>query len=553
MVQVKIIKEGTVYNVGEIVKCSEAEAQEIVKLGDGEIVDEIKEKAKEFREKKSKELSKDDLERNIKEIWKEKEDKLKQVIESFSSKEDLAKQIFKTQPYFYDSSKNWWLWLKNKWEMVDDIEILLMVKKISPANTVNSKEKTEILEVMKQEGRDRTPESIKKTWIQFDDKIIDIKTDEKFKATPEFFITNPIPYKIKKLDKTPIMDKIFDEWVGKEHIQTLYEVIAYCLLPDYPIHRLFCLVGPGSNGKTCFLRLITKFVGINNITSTELDDLLDSRFERAKLYKKLVCLMGETNFNTISKTSLIKRLTGQDTISFEFKNKTPFDNYNYSKIIIATNGLPYSEDKTIGFYRRWCIINFPNKFSEEKDILDDIPEEEYNNLTKKSIKILKDLLKNRKFTNEGNIEQRKEKYEELSNPVNKFIDEECIKGFDTEIPFFRFYEELLKFIDNSGYRKLSKPEVSRILRREGFEIKTAKKYRSDSSQTTWKIIDGLNLKYEEIKPRFEIIKDISNIVVEGLEDKNIGDIIVWNKELNDALEILKKEKYIKRISENDGK
>ena len=78
--------------------------------------------------------------------------------------------------------------------------------------------------------------------------------------------------------------------------------------------------------------------------------------------------MGETNFSELNKTSILKKLTGQDVIGFEYKNKNPFDGFNYAKILIATNNLPTTTDKTIGFYRRWFIIDFPNRFSEEKDI-----------------------------------------------------------------------------------------------------------------------------------------------------------------------------------------
>ena len=108
------------------------------------------------------------------------------------------------------------------------------------------------------------PKEIKPTWIQFKDIIVDIKTGEEFPAIHEYFVTNPIPYELhnKRYVNTPVMDKIFEEWVGKEHVKTLYEILAYSLIPSYPIHRLFCFIGAGLNGKSCYLRLIKKFVKI---------------------------------------------------------------------------------------------------------------------------------------------------------------------------------------------------------------------------------------------------------------------------------------------------
>ena len=73
--------------------------------------------------------------------------------------------------------------------------------------------------------------------------------------------------------------------------------------------------------------------------------------------------MGETDFNEMKKTSMLKKLSGGDLIGFEYKRKDPFEDKNYAKITISTNNLPSTSDKTIGFYRRWLIIDFPITFS----------------------------------------------------------------------------------------------------------------------------------------------------------------------------------------------
>jgi len=333
---------------------------------------------------------------------------------------------------------------------------LIRLSKLSTCNTVKAKERSEILEALKQEARLKKPENIKPSWIQFGRIIYDIKTGEMFEATNNYFATNPIPYNLNKDNfiETPILDKIFAEWVGEKNIRILYEIISYCLLPDYPIHRLFCLIGSGLNGKTCFLRLLKKFIGEENTTATELDLLLSSRFEITRLYKKLVCIMGETNFSEINKTSIIKKLTGQDLIGFEYKNKTPFNDTNYAKILIATNSLPTTTDKTIGFYRRWLIIDFPNRFSEEKDILDDIPEEEYSCLALKCCMILKDLLEKRKFTNEGTVEERAERYEAKSNFLEKFVKETTKEDLNRYITKADFYKQFMSWCKENRHREL---------------------------------------------------------------------------------------------------
>jgi len=401
------------------------------------------------------------------------EKEIKEIISNWYGKDELAEQIWNVRPYFYDRARLWWLWdneLK-KWKVVDDKDILLMVKNNSTANTISSKEKTEIIEAMSQYGREKIPKEMKPTWIQFKDIIFDIETGEEFPATPEYFVTNPIPYKLNedRFVNTPIMDKIFSEWVGEKNIKQLYEILAYCLIQNYPIHRIFCFIGGGMNGKSCFLSLLRKFIGKTNCCSTELDTLIISRFEVTRLHKKLVCMMGETNFNEMSKTSILKKLSGGDLIGFEYKNKDPFEENNYAKIIIATNNLPTTTDKTIGFYRRWMIIDFPNQFSEKKDILKDIPEEEYEILAVKCLGILKDLLDKREFHNEGTIEERKEKYESKSNFLETFLYQFTIQDVNGHITKADFYKKFSSWSKENRHREMSEASVGLGMKKLGID------------------------------------------------------------------------------------
>jgi len=394
-------------------------------------------------------------------------------------KVEQAKEYHKSQPFFYDRNNVFWLWNEDRWEITDDTDLLNMIKGDTEKDIISSKQRQEIINALKQQGRLNIPLKAGKRWVQFKNKIIDLEKDEIIELDPKYLITNPIPWEIGENEDTPTIDRIFEEWVGEEYVPMLYEIVAYCLLPDYPIHRIFCLIGDGLNGKTSFLGLLNKFIGSKNITSSDLDILLKSRFESVKLYKKLICLMGETNFNVLSRTSILKRLTGQDLIGFEFKNKLPFDDENYAKIIIATNSLPMTLDKTIGFYRRWILIDFPNRFDEKKDILKEIPEIEYNNLAKKSIRILKELLKKREFTKEGNFIEKRIRFEEKSNPLQKFLKEETTQDPDGFVFKYEFVKLFQTWLEENKYRIWNELEIGRNMKLK-YEIKKKgeKRYRA---------------------------------------------------------------------------
>lgn len=388
---------------------------------------------------------------------------------------EIVRQYHLKHPFFYDRARIFWFWNPNqfKYEMVDETDLLVWIDKAFDLNgsVVAGSVKNSYLESFRQVGRENTPKEIPASWVQFKNRIYDVKTMQQYDASPEWFVTNPIPWNAAQTDETPIIDKLFTEWVGEEHKQFLYELFAYCCLPDYPIHGAFVFIGVGRNGKSKCIGLMRKFLGGGNWTSSDLKLLSNNVFEASGLYKKLVCFMGETDYGILKETDKIKKLTGQDPISMQFKHKDKADMINYAKLVIATNGLPISDDVSDAWYRRWFIIDFPNKFEEGKEILDIIPEAEFEALALKCIKILPILLEKGKFTNQGTIEDRKAKYLRASNPLTEFIDTFYIRDFGGSIRYGEFYNYYQRYLTLINKRPISKKEFSRLLAEEMLEVK----------------------------------------------------------------------------------
>ena len=264
---------------------------------------------------------------------------------------------------------------------------------------------------------------------------------------------------------------------------------AFCLIGDYPLNRIICFIGKGSNGKSCFIRLLEMILGIDNYTSSDLHKLSNSHFETAKLHNKLMCSINEIDHSVFKQTALLKRLTGGDLINMEIKFKKPFDAKNFAKLIVATNSLPPSNDKSDGFYRRWLIIDFPNRFKEGKDPVLGIPSEEIPKLCGKAIKLIPKLLSRGTFTNEGNIEQRKAKYQMKSSSVNEFISDHCDRVDGEYISCRDFIDFYRKFCEANDYKLKSNNTVGREMHDLGYVSKSKK-----ANNNVFKIYEGLMWK-----------------------------------------------------------
>lgn len=392
----------------------------------------------------------------------------------------MMEDFYETNPFFYDKSGTYWIWeiAEHKYVRFDETDILNAIDDAyAVPGLIGSKEKNEFLQATRMVGRKHIPIVPPVSWIQFKGKVFDIITKKKFIASPDYFFCNPLPWELGTDDKTPIIDRLFTEWVGQERVNELKQIIAYCCYRDYPIHLLFCLVGSGNNGKSCFQRILLNVVGKDNSCATELDLLTDNRFETYKTYKKLVCIMGETGFQSLQRTDKIKKLTGQDLISYEAKySREAVDEYSYCKPIINSNSLPPSEDTTDGFYRRWHIVNFQNSFKEGTDIVKTIPKEEYNALCSQICDILPALIEKGGFDNQGSIEDRKNKYIAASNPLTMFIDLTCNKGPELYCKYGELYALYSKYLNVRKKRASGFKEFNASLAAEGYEVdKTSKK------------------------------------------------------------------------------
>ncbi len=412
------------------------------------------------------------------------------------SRRGQIERFWKSHPFYYDTSRIFWLWdVENfKWEISDEVDFCNKIFDVLHIDTLDNKIRTEIIAGFKQVGRKHKPDPKQKSWVQFKDKIYDIKTGEIFQSSPKYFVMNPIPWKVGDSEDTPTIDKYFDDWMkgqSKDWKDTLYEIIAYNTCTDKFMQRLIALVGGGSNGKGTYIKLTQKFLGEENCVASEIKQLAENHFEPAVLFGKLLCVMGEVSHDDLKNTNQLKKLGGEDKISFQFKGKTPFTDDNTATCMCLTNSMPITPDKTQGFYRKWLIIDFLNQFKEiDKNLIDMIPDIEFENLAKKSLRILKELYEKPHFTNEGDFDERAKRYEERSNPVMKFVEDRCIEEDGEMISLRDFTNFCNNYLKERHQRILNSHQMGKILREEGFIVGNRK--INDISAC---VIINLKLKY----------------------------------------------------------
>jgi len=286
--------------------------------------------------------------------------------------------------------------------------------------------------------------------------VLNWKTKELRPYKPEDYVTNKLPVVYNPEAKAETFNKFLREVVATElEVTTIKEIFAYCLYRDYPFQKAVMLVGDGSNGKSTLLQVLISFLGRENIAAVSLQDLEKNRFAAAQLYRKLANIYADLPSIALKNPGKFKVLTGGDYLTAEKKFKNPFSFRNYAKIIFSANQVPYVEDQSDAFYRRWIIINFPFKFVDDpknpnekkKDdhILEKLTTEtELSGILNECLEILPRLIENG-FTMKKPTEEIRKEYLRAASPVAAFVMECLIEDPDSYVPKEELYNAYCEY------------------------------------------------------------------------------------------------------------
>jgi putative DNA primase/helicase len=200
-------------------------------------------------------------------------------------------------------------------------------------------------------------------WINCRDGLLHWQSGRLETHRPDICSTVQLPVAWRPDATCPAIDAFFAEVLPADVADGFIdEVLGFLVICGLPMHHAFLLLGGGFNGKGAFLRLITALLGEQNIATVSLHALADNRFAPAQLVGKTANICGDLPNNLIEHTDIFKAATGGDTITGEHKYGRSFTFRSFATMIFAANEAPPARDRSDGYYQRWIVIPFPNRF-----------------------------------------------------------------------------------------------------------------------------------------------------------------------------------------------
>jgi len=308
--------------------------------------------------------------------------------------------------------------------------------------------------------------------LNVENGILQINSGQVFDHSFEYFFKYKVPIEFDPKAKCErwlkFLDEIFES--DQELVDLTHEIFGYCLLGGDPfLHKAFCLIGDGRNGKSTWMDVLKNLLGWSNVTGVPLLNL-DKPFSVVTLDGKLANICEETPTDKIPSESF-KAVTAGGEILAAQKGSPEYMLPVTARFIFASNDLPYFQDTSIGMIDRLVFLPFNVYFSEkERDTgLKKKLFGESSGILNLAIDGARRVL-DKGLTKPARSQRFKKEYREETDIVFQWFEKYCQivhpKGDQTaEVSTDTFYHYFMKDMQKETKTQLSKKAFGRRLKR----------------------------------------------------------------------------------------
>ena len=299
---------------------------------------------------------------------------------------------------------------------------------------------------------------------------LDTMKVENHNSKETFSIQIPYEYKpLKECKKGVNFERYMDELCDGDDIMKnlLLECMGLAIsnIPGYRVKKCLLMVGEKDSGKTQIKKLLTKLIGTEYCSSSELSSMSsrNNKFGTSDLYNKRLAGSNDMSYAKIDDMSMFKQLTGGDTISVEFKGRTPFSYVFTGFLWFLANDYPrFSGKKEMAIYERFliapCTHVVPEDMQDPELLNKMLDEGEY--IVSLCIEHLINLRKRHyKFITSAKMDKALERYKVMNNSLLQFgeecceVDDRLSKDNRVILPKFRRYYQ--RWCNETGVKKMA--------------------------------------------------------------------------------------------------
>ena len=211
-------------------------------------------------------------------------------------------------------------------------------------------------------------------YINSKNGLVDLRTGELIDHNQKHNITKLANVSYHPKAECPTFDKFIQEVFNHdpELIRWMQRAIGYSLTGSVDEQCLFIAYGTGANGKSTLFEVISQILGDYSKTA-DFETFLNNQLSDVRSLEAVGELKGiryalasEVDKSRRFSESVVKRLTGGDTLRGTKLRSSAFEFKPEFKLWFLANHLPFVRDGSYGFWRRIKVVPFTQKFAGAK-------------------------------------------------------------------------------------------------------------------------------------------------------------------------------------------
>lgn len=347
-------------------------------------------------------------------------------------------------------------------------------------------------------------EQSSRRYVLFKNGVYDLITQQLKPHSPEYVISNLIPWDYNPNAYSELADKTLNKLScnDKEIRALLEECIGYTFYRDSKLGKCFIFTGEKNNGKSTFLFMLNTLLGDDNYCSVDLTNLA-RELDIASLSNKLANIKDDVSDGYMDglNVSLFKQVCTGNRCRGKFLYNDPFDFYPYATLIFSANNIPRIKDPTGAVTKRMIIVPFNAVFTKKDPDFDPFINEklcqpecmEY--LVNIGISALLNVIKRNGFTQCKAATEEIDDYRISNDSVLSFIREVGSDGIlnESSTDIYSRYE---LYCANEGTKPVRKSEMHKRIKAElGYKLSDPVKINNKTVRVY--VIDGNLPEVEE--------------------------------------------------------
>lgn len=330
-----------------------------------------------------------------------------------------------------------------------------------------------------------------KSYINFRDCMLDVKTMKIFPHDPKYLSINQIPFNYKDIEQEKDgqeIEKFLNFAIPNVDDRKMFlEYAGLCMTVDTRQQRFLVLCGLGGTGKSVLIRLLETAVGISNVSNVSMQEL-SKRFSTSLLVGKTLNSCADLSVEALEDSSTIKKLLGEDWIMAEYKGKDGFMYKNYAKLLFSTNMLPtITAERTNGFYRRLLILKMDRQPDKPDVGIAEKLIKEILYFIKLSIQELHEMYQSGSILISDNSKKSVAQMRKDSDVVQAWIDDCCTTGEGLRIERGKAFEDFKEYCEIEERQLMTRNGFFKALRTKNFAEVRGKSERYFSGLTDEKV------------------------------------------------------------------